>query len=612
MADDSAPSPSVRAGARSRNRRLLFRAPGRALSVGLILVVNLLTAAAFFADGRSVGSFLGIWIAVFLLPSFLTAGLTGPLAHLLGGRLSFRRSLLLVLTTSTIGLPLALLWRLAWQFDAAALPATAAGVVFLLGPALWMREMSLFGVSNPSHAGSLPPALLGPALTLVGLFLVVRPTGSLVVLAGSFLAIGFLAAAMLLRAADRPLRREFGVSGVSLIRPMLEHINDRDPQATERLEAFFSRFSAPADLRLLVVALLAGGRVKATVALPTVHPGPFGRLGASDLPARLAERLAPTGGLVLVPHTPCNHDQDLPSRREFDRLAAETRSVLDSLAAAVPSTGAPAAVSPLVGAHPGSLARVQLLGGVAITLITQAPAPTDDIDLAVVDPLVRGIESTGGPRMAVIDAHNSYVEDEGDLTYGTPRAAELVRDVERSLEAARAAARPGPVRAGVACREGFSLADDGIGPAGIRALVLEAAGTRTAYVLIDGNNLVVGARAKLLAALSGIVDAAEVMTTDNHIVHEVDGGTNPVGERIPLTELESAVRAVTEEAVRDLGEVEVRVGERPLPSIAVLTPGWTARLLTSLGDTVSMFSNAALMTFLLVVSSSVALLLAVR
>jgi putative membrane protein len=156
------------------------------------------------------------------------------------------------------------------------------------------------------------------------------------------------------------------------------------------------------------------------------------------------------------------------------------------------------------------------------------------------------------------------------------------------------------------------MREDGIGPEGIRALVIEAAGRSTAYVLIDGNNLVVGQRARLLEALRPLVNDAEVMTTDNHIVHEVDGSTNAVGERYPVESLARDVQEVARAAVQDLSEVRVVSGTRAIPAVPVLQPDWTARLLTSLGDTVSMFSNAFLSTFLLVLTGSLVVLLALR
>jgi predicted neutral ceramidase superfamily lipid hydrolase len=250
-----------------------------------------------------------------------------------------------------------------------------------------------------------------------------------------------------------------------------------------------------------------------------------------------------------------------------------------------------------------------VLGDTALVLVTQAPSPTDDIDFAVLDEWIRG---STHPSVAVIDAHNSYVEDRGDITYGTPAADRLKADAKAAVAAAVKAAAPGPVGVGVGSRGGYSIGSDGIGPSGIRALVIRAAGTTTAYVLIDGNNLLLGRRAPILEALHGVVDAAEVMTTDNHVVHEVDGSINPVGERRSTAQLAADVRGVVEQAVADLAPAEVGFGSSDVPGVPVLGPDWTARLLTSLGDTVSMFGHAFVMTFLLLVASSLVILAALR
>ncbi|MCI4333831.1 MAG: DUF2070 family protein, partial [Thermoplasmata archaeon] len=539
-------------------------------------------------------------------PALVAGGLTVPLAAALGGRLSWRRSFLLAATSAAVPLPVALIERLLVFAFPAAVPPVGLYLLFLLGPVLWFRHMSLFGISNPEHARSLPASLLQPVLAFLGVLLLVPVSSALVAEGVIFLVFGFLACALLLRAADRPLRREFGHSGVALIRPLLDHINARDPAATAELEGFFARFSVPADLRITLVTIRSGGRAKATIALPTVHPGPFAALGSSDLPRKLAERLGPAAGVVFVPHTPCNHDLDLPTGAEFTAVADAAVALLGSL----PTSGE-AMAGPMVRPYPDSFARAQRLGDSVIVTVTQAPDPTDDIDFAVVDPLVRAAESSG-PRIALIDAHNSYVEGEGDLTYATPKAAKLVKDIGAAVAAANAAASAGGFRFGAAARTDYSVRTHGIGPAGLRAFVIEAAGRRSAYVLIDGNNLLQGARAPILAALAPLVDEAEVMTTDNHIVHEVDGGINPVGERYPAASLARDAKALVEHAIADLSDAEAVSGTRAIASVRVLQPAWTQRLLTSLGDTVSMFGNAFLTTYLLLLTSSLVVVLAAR
>ncbi|HTT35599.1 MAG TPA: DUF2070 family protein [Thermoplasmata archaeon] len=584
--------------------RYIFRVPPPATVAGLLVVAVGAAAAIAWLPAGYPEPFVEGLVLVFAIPAAAAALLTPPLARALGGAMLYRRSLFLALTGTVVMGSLLALERLLDLVPAFAHVAPATQILFVVGPLLWVRHMSLFGISRPSHARSLPASILPPLLVVVGVGVLYGFGAGLVEGAATFFLLGFAASLLLLRAADRPLRREFGISGVSLIRPLLDHVNERDPGATATIESFFGRFALPADLRLTIVAFDAGGSTKATIVLPTVHPGPFAALGASDLPRKMGEALGPRAGTVFVPHTPCNHDLDLPTSREVDRVGAAAKALF----AGLPSPG-PARASPLVEGRPGGLARAQTLGDVTLLFVSRAPEPTDDIDFSVADQLHR--ESAPGRVLAVVDAHNSYVEGEGDIVYGTPAATTLLSDGAAAIAAAARATVPGTIEVGRAVTDGYSIGTQGIGPHGIRVLAIRAAGTTTAYVLIDGNNLVRGLRARVLAPLGDLVGAAEVMTTDNHVVHEVDGGINPVGERYPIHRLAADVRSTVERAVADLTPVSVRAGEVGIPSVPVLGPGWTARLLTSLGDTVSAFTNALLMSFLLLLASSAVALLVV-
>ena len=588
-----------------RRGHVLFRSPSPLVNYGLILLASGALAALLFLP--DIVRFAEGFFLVGLLPALLASVITTPLCAALGGRLEFHRSVFLALTVMVLLVPLAAVWRLALAVDPAVVPGLTYLGVFLVGPAFWFRHSSLYGVSRPSHARMLLPSLLQPVLYLAGLFVLVTPSVNLLEMAVAFLALGFIAALALVRASDRPLRREFGISGVSLIRPLLDHVGQRDPEATRALEAFFLKAAIPGNVVARVLAFSRGGSVKATVAVPTVHPGPFAALGSSDFPRKLSEKLGSSAGTVFVPHTPCDHDLDLPSEEEVDRVASTLRELL-----ALPVAPVSARASPLVSPYDGSLARAQLLGDVVLVLVTQAPQPTDDIAFSVADRIVREVAQEGGPRVVLVDAHNSYVEGQGDILYGTPTAEKLVTDTKAAIRAAVAAARDGPIEVGTAVREGYSIGRDGIGPEGFRALVVRAAGSTTGYVLIDGNNLLIGRRDPIVRSLLERVDVAEVLTTDNHVVHEVDGGINPVGERYPLDALIRESRAALEEALRNVEPVSVRFEEKNVSGIKVLGPNYTARLLTSLGDTLSMFTYMIAATLLLLITSSLVILLALR
>jgi len=584
---------------------LLFRAPS--IPIALVAIVVLSGALAAVLWWPNAPLLEEGFLLVFAVPAILAAFATTPLARALGGRIEVRRAVFLAMVVLVVELPIALVWRgalIAWP---GATPSVVFLGAFLAGPAVWFRHMSLFGLSRPNHAASLPPTLLQPVLSLLGLFLLVTPSLRVLVAAVLFLVIGFACSVALLRAADRPLRREFQSSGISLIRPLLDHVALRDPGATRSLEKFFEKFAFPVDLRVRILWFSRAGKPPATVAMPTVHPGPFAALGASDLPRKLAEKLGAEAGIVLVPHTPSDHDLDLPAESEVDRIAAASRAILRASGPALDSRA-----SPLVSPYPGSLARAQLIGDVALVLVTQAPAPTDDIAFSVADRIDRELGQAGRYRLALVDAHNSYIEGKGDITYGTPTAEKLVVDTNAAIEAAAAAARPGTIDVGVAVRGSYSIGADGIGPQGMRALVIRAAGRTSGYVLIDGNNLEVGFRDPIVHAFEKVVDVAEVLTTDNHVVHEVDGGINPIGERRTLEALIEDAVGVLEAATSDLAPAQSFFGSAPVPGVQVLGPGFTARLLTSLGDTLSMFTNMAFATFLLLLAGSLVVTFALK
>lgn len=607
MAGDP-PAPAGSAGTKPHSASHLFlRAPSPPAAIGLIVGLSFVLGAILALPGASVPSYLGLVALAFLLPALFAALGTTPFARALGGRIELPRSLFLGVMTLALEIPFALAGRGA-QLLAPSLGIPLIALVFIVqGPALWFRHMSLYGLSSPSQGRSLPVSLLQPVLAILLASLLFPPaTAAIALSAVVYLFIALASVLLFLRAVDRPLRKEFHSSGLAMMRPLLDHVNRRDPAATQKLEEFFLKSAIPMNLRVSLIGFFQGGRARATIALPTVHPGPFGALGASDLPRKLTERLGAEAGVVFVPHTPCDHDVDLPSEAEVAKVGDACRRLFAEMAPA-----SSALASPLTSPYPGSFARAQLLGDVALVVVSQAPAPTDDIALSIADRIVREVRAEGGPMVALIDAHNSYIVDRGDIQYGTPTAEKLVTDAKAAVRAAVAAARPGPIEIGVAEKIDYDLPRQGIASQGLRALVLRAAGSTSAYLLIDGNNLNSGLREPILRALETVVDVAEVMTTDNHVVHESDGSTNPVGERYPVAGLARDAVAVATRALGNLAPSEVRRGTKEVPEVLALGPGYTARLLTSIGDTVSVLGNALLTTFLLLLASSLIVLIAV-
>jgi putative membrane protein len=113
-----------------------------------------------------------------------------------------------------------------------------------------------------------------------------------------------------------------------------------------------------------------------------------------------------------------------------------------------------------------------------------------------------------------------------------------------------------------------------MGPGGIAALVVKVGDQTTAYITIDGNNMVKGLREKILAALSEIgINEGEVFTTDTHEVNAVvinARGYHPVGEAMDQELLIKYVSHVTADAVADLEPAQVAWGTETVSGVKVI------------------------------------------
>ena len=90
-------------------------------------------------------------------------------------------------------------------------------------------------------------------------------------------------------------------------------------------------------------------------------------------------------------------------------------------------------------------------------------------------------------------------------------------------------------------------------------MVVEVGSQKTAYVTIDGNNMVSGLRDKILCAIKTLgIDDGEVLTTDTHSVCGLTRSTrgyNLVGEAIAHTKLISYIKDAVSQALANLEPV---------------------------------------------------------
>jgi len=119
----------------------------------------------------------------------------------------------------------------------------------------------------------------------------------------------------------------------------------------------------------------------------------------------------------------------------------------------------------------------------------------------------------------------------------------------------------------------FSL-EDGMGPGGITTVVVKVGEQKTAYVVIDGNNMVSGLRESILSALHSIgVDEGEVLTTDTHSVNALilsERGYHPIGEAIDHERLIGHIKEATLAAMSDLEPVKAACRSMTVPKVKVI------------------------------------------
>ncbi|MGQ9582086.1 MAG: DUF2070 family protein [Thermoplasmatota archaeon] len=569
----------------------VFTSPRPWKTLPLALLLSLLLGALSL-PGWGWREWLLASLGLFFTPAALGSFLALPLTRAVGGRIYLRRSALLAVISLLILLPLLAAWRglLEPRFGA----RLSDVMLFSWALVLWLWHLVLLTTAITRHARALAPSAVMPLSGCASVALLLPPFGAReLVLFMGFASVFLLSASAFKKMAESPLRRNFGASGMELVRSMLAHWTEGGDAGKGEMEEFFSTFSVPFRADVGVVGFKAGERLKALWVIPSVHPGPFGGLGGSDLPSKLRRELetrsggGPAAAPLMVFHGAATHDQNPASDSDVSGLASAALSALKKLKFHKAAGGFRRFEGERVALC------VQPLGGSVLAVHTSAPAPTDDVDHAV-GVIVRSTFGRHGYGPALfIDAHNCLERGGGAVHSGSPEAEELMRVAEEAARSTREASS-GPVsvlRAGFAQTAGFHTERDGIGPQGVQVAVLEAGGKTVAYILFDGNNMVRGLREKVLGGIRGIVDEAEVYTTDNHVVHATMGGYNPVGARYPHDELVRVTRETLQRALEDMEEVEVGVGLEGA-DIRVFGPGNTARLTTAINSTVAILRTS--------------------
>ena len=616
--------------------RYIFTAPSWYASLGFALAIAAMAGIAAFDSGGTSPTWRNLlilgrdaWQGIFFigLPTVIASVGTTGVDRFVGGKLTPNRSSLLALLCEVILVAIvigagivALLTPLGQTFVYDALVIALASIfAFRLLVVMAVSQSSLLIAAVPASLQTVVSALFlfvysgtvrflelgGPLVDAYLMPYLSRaseaPPELWVIDAHHFqlLAITCVlyagAVYVFIRVIDRPWQRSLGVSVLDFIRGFVGHV----AEGSRELEDFFEKLGEEAIVPVTVLAFQRpDGTQKARFVLPMIHPGPMGEIGGGNFPVRVAEH---TDGLVFPPHATAGHDFNLVTEREVD-------SILDAIDTAQTNLTYSETATRSVRTESGEASMLgQAFGDDALLVASYAPGFADDVEYGVGLSAAAEARTVGLDDVLLVDAHNSnnglQGEDLGHVTPGSQRAFDMITAAKRA--GGRLCEAPtGSLRLGVAWERTDWDALDGIGPLGIRVAVVEVEGQHTAYVLVDGNNMVPGLRDRVVDAVTASdIDVAEVMTTDTHIVNTVEAD-NQVGAAIDHDEFVATVERLVDAAVDDLEPVEAGLATERT-TVTVFGNDRTETLASHANAVVSMGSALAAVIILVAMAVSV-------
>jgi putative membrane protein len=547
--------------------RFIFTAPSWKRSLVLILLLG------FILDGANAKAWLTLDLAsplsftlptvisnffslpeqflfsgtlAFTIPAIAALVLTKPIIEYTGKTMTWNRSALLALACTVFGVIITLA---ALALSVKLIPMCyAISLGFIFG----LRLLVLTAIADFRVPRMIIPALTQSGMgVLIGIFLFSPFFAIIAIVLHIVFGLGFAA---LIWMIERPLRKAFQVRGLAFINAFIAHMTDG---SSKGMENFFREIGE--EIYVPQVSFFfrreQGRQVIFTV--PNLHPGPMGEIGGGNLPKILHDHFDEE---MLVAHGCATHDFNLVSESEINKVIDAVRRSQQDL---VYSAGAGRSGRTTAG-------TVQVLyqrfGDSVLLVTTRSPQRTEDIDFSI-GMTIMAEGHRWFPHVAVVDAHNCMTDLSSPVLLATLTATEYQKAAHSAMETCLTASQF-PFRIGVAHHTLPYSRDMGFGDLGIQVLVIGVDAQRTAYVLIDGNNMAHGAREILLKEILRIVDDAEIMTTDSHVVNTITG-KNPVGMNVPAQELTPYVLDALNAAIEDLAPAEAAAGTAECDRVVV-------------------------------------------
>ncbi len=347
-------------------------------------------------------------------------------------------------------------------------------------------------------------------------------------------------------------------------------------EGSNSLEGLFENMGEAIDTVVTFVSFKTEQGIKALFISPSVHPGPLGDLGGSNMPTILANKF---DFFTMVAHGPSTHDFNPIAVSEIDKIENSVKRGLKRV------EYSPKASKFIRYTEEKANIGVQFFNDGMVILSTFAPEAVDDIEFGVgLTMMAQSRSKCGVEDSIIVDCHNSFTPESGEVLPGNAEVFQLIDVIDKI----------NPLQEKydikIGCYEnnmGNLNKQEGIGDSGIKTMVIEVDNQRTAYVLFDSNNMEIGFRQEIIDAVSDMeIDEIEVMTTDTHTVNTLSRGYNPIGiaKRAEIIEY---VKISIAESIKDLEKVEVGTGTEKILNLNTFGPKNSTELISTISSVVA-------------------------
>ena len=369
-----------------------------------------------------------------------------------------------------------------------------------------------------------------------------------------------------------PFKKNLGIGVLDLLSLFIAHMNE----GSNSLEGLFENMSEAIDTVVTFVSFKTEKGIKALFISPSVHPGPLGDLGGSNMPTILANKF---DHFTMVAHGPSTHDFNPVAVSEIDKIESAVKKGLENV-----EYSPNASKFIRYNAEKANIG-VQFFNKGMVILSTFAPEGSDDIEFGVGLTMMAQSRSRCNVKDSIIvDCHNSFAKESGEVLPGNAEVFHLIEVIDKIDNNQNKS----DIKIGCWQTTMDTLnKQEGIGESGLKTMIIEVDNQRTAYILFDSNNMEVGFRQEIIDAVKDLeIDEIEVMTTDTHTVNTLSRGYNPIGISKRPEIIEYVKKSITK-ALKDLEKVEVGTGTEKIENLNTFGPKNSTELISTISSVVA-------------------------